>query len=56
MVQTTLQTLFLSTIIGVVVQGFRSFSVPVTHKGYWSSHADLSGLGPHKLITLSLIH
>ena len=33
MVQTTLQALFLSTITGVVVQGFRSSSVPVTHKG-----------------------
>ena len=32
--QTTLQALFLSTITGVVVQGFRSSSVPVTHKGY----------------------
>ena len=27
-------SLFLSTITGVVVQGFRSSSVPVTHKGY----------------------
>ena len=33
-VQTTLQALFLSTITGVVVQDFRSSSVPVTHKGY----------------------
>ena len=33
-VQTTLQALFLSTITGVVVQDFRSCSVPVTHKGY----------------------
>ena len=32
--QTTLQTLFQSTITGVVVQGFRSSSVPATHKGY----------------------
>ena len=32
--QTTLQALFLSIITGVVVQGFRSSSVPVTHKGY----------------------
>ena len=34
MVQTTLQALFRSTISGVVVQGFRSSSVPVTHEGY----------------------
>ena len=33
-VQSTLQALFLSTITGVVVQDFRSCSVPVTHKGY----------------------
>ena len=32
--QTTLQALFRSTTTGVVVQGFRSSSVPVTHKGY----------------------
>ena len=37
---------------GVVVQGFRSSSVPVTS----IIHADLSGSGPHELITLSLIH
>ena len=29
-----------------MVQGFRSSSVPVTHGGIWSSHADLSGSGP----------
>ena len=34
MVQITLQALFRSTIAGVVVQGFRSSSVPVTHEGY----------------------
>ena len=34
MVQITLQALFRSTTTGVVVQGFRSSSVPVTHKGY----------------------
>ena len=34
--------------------GFRSSSVPVAHKGIWSSHADLSGSGPHKLIALPL--
>ena len=32
--QSTLQALFRSTIAGVVVQGFRSSSVPVTHEGY----------------------
>ena len=32
--QTTLQALFRSTTTGVVVQSFRSSSVPVTHKGY----------------------
>ena len=42
--QSTLQALFRSTIAGVVVQGFRSSSVPVT-KVIWSSHADLSGSG-----------
>ena len=31
--QTTLQALFQSTITGVVVEGFRSSSVPVTHEG-----------------------
>ena len=33
-VQTTLQALFRSTISGVVVQGFGSSSVPVTHEDY----------------------
>ena len=33
-VQTILQAFFLSTTTGVVVQGFRSSSVPVTHEGY----------------------
>ena len=32
--QSTLQVLFRSTIARVVVQGFRSSSVPVTHEGY----------------------
>ena len=32
--QTTLQALFQSTTTGVVVQDFRSSSVPVTHKYY----------------------
>ena len=32
--QSTLQALFRSTIAGVVVQGFRSSSVPVTYEGY----------------------
>ena len=54
-VQSTLQALFLSTITGVVVQDFRSSSVPVT-RVIWLSHADLSGSGPHQLIALSLIH
>ena len=52
-VQSILQALFRSTIAGVVVQGFRSSSVPVT-RVIWSSHADLSGSGPHKLIALPL--
>ena len=52
-VQSTLQALFRSTIAGVVVQGFRSSSVPVT-RVIWSSHADLSGSDPHKLIALPL--
>ena len=52
-VQSTLQALFRSTIAGVVVQGFRSSSVPVT-RVIWSSHADLSGSSPHKLIALPL--
>ena len=34
MVQTTLSVLFRSTITGVVAQGFRSSSVPVTDEGY----------------------
>ena len=33
-VQTTLQALFRCTVSGVVVQGFRSLSVPVTHEGH----------------------
>ena len=33
-VQSTLQALFRSTIAGVVVQGYRSSSVPVIHEGY----------------------
>ena len=33
-VQSTLQALFRSTIARVVIQGFRSSSVPVTHEGY----------------------
>ena len=41
---------FHSTVTGVVVRGLRSSSV------IWSSYADLSGSGPHKLIALSLIH
>ena len=53
-VQSTLQALFRSTIAGVVVQGFRSSSVPVTHEGYLVKHDDLSGSGPHKIIALPL--
>ena len=49
--KTTLQALFQSTTTGVVVQDFRSFSLPVTY----IIHAELSGSGPHELITLSLI-
>ena len=33
-VQSTLQALFRSIIAGIVVHGFRSSSVPVTHEGY----------------------
>ena len=40
--QTILQALFRSTITGVVVQGFRSSFVPVTHEGYLvESHGPL---------------
>ena len=53
--QSTLQALFRSTIAGVVVQGFRSSSVYLLlTRVIWSSHADLSGSGPHKLIALPL--
>ena len=53
----TLQAFFRITTTGVVVQGFRSSSVPdILTRVIWSSHADLSGSGPHELITLSLIH
>ena len=50
--QSTLQALFRSTIAGVVVQGYRSSSVLLLTRVIWSSHADLSGSGPHKLIAL----
>ena len=57
MVQTTLQALFLSTNTGVVVQGFLEVLLYLLlTRAIWSSHADLSGSGPHKLIALSLIH
>ena len=52
MVQTTLSAPFQSTITGVVVLGFRSSSVAVTHDGYLVESADLSGSGPHKLIAV----
>ena len=43
-------------ITGVVVEGFRSSSVSVTHEGYLvEAHRPL-WFGPHKLIALSLIH
>ena len=53
MVQTTLSALFRSTNTGVVVRGLEALLVP---RVIWSSHTDLSGSGPHKLIALSLIH
>ena len=45
------------TITGVVVRGFRSSSVAVTHEGIFGrvTRADLSGSGPHKLMQLSII-
>ena len=50
-----MQALFRAvTITGVVVRGFRSSSVPVTHEGYLvESHRPL-WFGPHKPIALSL--
>ena len=53
-VQSTLQALFRSTIAGVMVQGFRSSSVPVTHEGYLVKSRRPLGSGPHKLIALPL--
>ena len=53
MVQTTLQALFQST---VLVQGFEKLMYLLLTRVIWSSHADLSGSGPHKLIALSSIH
>ena len=56
-VQTTLQALFQSTITGVVVQGFRSSSVPVTHEGYLvesrssqANHSVFNTLSRHSLL------
>ena len=55
MVQTTLQAFFRSTITGVVVQGLEALLYLLLTRVIWSSHIDLSGSGPHKLIALSLI-
>ena len=42
------------TITGVVVRGFRSSSVPVTHEGYLVESRRPPWFGPHKPIALSL--
>ena len=59
--QTTLQALFQSTTTGVVVQDFRSSSVPVTHKYYsrrtlWfgSSRANHSVFTYEEILDISL--
>ena len=44
------------TITEVVIQDFRSSSVPVTHEGYLVESRRPLWFGPHKLIALSLIH
>ena len=50
-----MQALFRAvTITGVVVRGFRSSSVPVTHEGYLVESRRPLWFGPHKLIALSL--
>ena len=64
--QSTLQALFRSTIAGVVVQGFRSSSVPVTHEGYLvkscrhlrfgSSQANRSAFNTEPTLTVSRSH
>ena len=50
-----MQALFrVVTIAGVVVRGFRSSSVPVTHEGYLVESRRPLWFGPHKPIALSL--
>ena len=50
-----MQALFRAvTITGVVVRGFRSSSVPVTHEGYLVESRRPLWFGPHKPIALSL--
>ena len=50
-----MQALFrVVTITGVVVRGFRSSSVPVTHEGYLVESRRPLWFGPHKPIALSL--
>ena len=50
-----MQALFRTvTITGVVVRGFRSSSVPVTHEGYLVESRRPLWFGPHKPIALSL--
>ena len=51
-VQSTLQALFRSTIARVVVQ--EALLYLLLTRVIWSSHADLFGSGPHKLIALPL--
>ena len=51
-----MQALFRAvTITGVVVRGFRSSSVPVTHEGYLVESRRPLWFGPHKPIALSLL-
>ena len=51
----SMQALFRAvTITGVVVRGFRSSSVPVTHEGYLVGSRRPLWFGPHKSIALSL--
>ena len=53
-VQSTLQALFRSTIAGVVYRVLEALLYLLLTRVIWSSHADLSGSGPHKLIALPL--
>ena len=55
MVQTTLSALFRSTITGVVVRGFRSSFVPVTHEGYLVESRRPLWFGSSQAIALSFI-